>query len=110
MFAAGKDWVDISRETLFPESRFDEPTRLIKVMKSYDIVHECGTSQKLVMVQRQLGTVGMELSSDNIWVVSLPCAREIRDDSAKRGHKIFSQGQTNTDFEPLKSRCYGRAL
>eukprot|EP00975_Prorocentrum_lima_P032080 6736023-Prorocentrum_lima.AAC.1 len=60
-------------------------------MKSYDVLHECGWDHKLAMIKRELGMVGMEVSSDSMRVVPPPCswlselARRVRDDSAKKG-------------------------
>eukprot|EP00975_Prorocentrum_lima_P058877 12347809-Prorocentrum_lima.AAC.1 len=49
---------------------------------------------KIVLIRRQLGTVGMQVSSDNIWVASPPCsglsdvARKVRINSAEWGRRI----------------------
>eukprot|EP00975_Prorocentrum_lima_P043044 9036451-Prorocentrum_lima.AAC.1 len=63
-------------------------------MKSYNVSHECEWDHKLIMIKRPLGMVGMEVSSDNMWVVSPPytglseLARKVRDNSATEGYNI----------------------
>eukprot|EP00975_Prorocentrum_lima_P043258 9081035-Prorocentrum_lima.AAC.1 len=42
MFMAGNNLQDIYYKVLFPELQYDDPVRLINVMRSYDVLHGSG--------------------------------------------------------------------
>eukprot|EP00975_Prorocentrum_lima_P067490 12915242-Prorocentrum_lima.AAC.1 len=39
---AGRRLIDIHHDMQLPELKFDEPQRRINVMRSFDVLHECG--------------------------------------------------------------------
>eukprot|EP00975_Prorocentrum_lima_P049134 10283958-Prorocentrum_lima.AAC.1 len=48
--------------------------KMLSIMEACDVLHACETYHQLVMMRRQLGMVGMEVSSSNIWVTAPPRA------------------------------------
>eukprot|EP00975_Prorocentrum_lima_P060506 12690915-Prorocentrum_lima.AAC.1 len=59
---------------LSPELQYDDPARLISVMRSFDALHECEWDHKLIMMRGHQEAVPMDVSKDNMWVVSPPCS------------------------------------